>query len=109
MHYPPRPAVSPSPPHPTSFKVILRGHTLSASAEQTRFNVRGTTGTFTKMGTDIQEDQMKVISSPDGIYSEEYGVEPENIWATIDNVTSDGSIVRSMCATHVCALGLYFD
>ena len=94
LHYPPRPAASGL--QPTSFTAILRGHILSVRSSQIRYVVRGTHGTFLKSGVDVQEDQLKVIPSPAGIVQDEtYGVEPEEIWGTVENVGPDGKVVKS--------------
>ncbi|KAI0751506.1 oxidoreductase [Daedaleopsis nitida] len=91
---PPRAAASGV--QPTSFTAILRGHILSVRAPQLRYVVRGTRGTFLKYGVDIQEDQLKVIAHPTGIVQDGmYGVEPEDIWGTVDNLDADGSVARS--------------
>ena len=77
---------------PTSFTAILRGQILSVRAPQVRYVVRGTRGTFLKYGVDVQEDQLKAIASPAGIVQDgAYGVEPEGIWGTVDNLAADGS------------------
>ena len=95
LHYPPRPAASGL--QPTSFTAILRGHILSVRAPQVRYVVRGTHGTFLKHGVDVQEDQLKVIPSPAGIVqSEAYGVEPEDIYGTVESLDKDGKVVKSV-------------
>lgn len=95
LHYPPQKAASGV--QPQSLKVILRGHILSVRTPQVRYVVRGTRGTFLKGGVDVQEDQLKVIPSPAAIAaSAEYGVEPEDIWGTVENLGPDGQVVRSV-------------
>ncbi len=95
LHYPPRPAAKGL--QPTSFTAVLRGHILSVRSSQIRYVVRGTQGTFLKYGVDVQEDQLKVIPSPAGIVQDQaYGVEPEDIWATVENVGPDGKVVKSV-------------
>ncbi|KAI0761704.1 oxidoreductase [Irpex lacteus] len=89
LHYAPRtpPAGTPSPVKPTSFKVILRGAILSVKSPQVRYVVRGTTGTFSKFGVDVQEDQLKVIPKPADILTDAgYGQEPEAIYGTVENL-----------------------
>ncbi|KAI0320646.1 NAD-P-binding protein [Amylostereum chailletii] len=76
--------------HP--FTAILRGHILSVRASQLRFSVRGTKGTYIKYGVDVQEDQLRAMPGVDSIYKGDYGVEPETLWGTIDNLQEDGSV-----------------
>ena len=81
---------------PTSFTVILRGAILSVKSPQVRYIVRGTTGTFTKYGVDLQEEQLKVIKSPADIHtSTEYGLEPEELYGILENQRGD-DVVRSV-------------
>nr|VWO95202.1 Transcriptional regulator [Ganoderma boninense] len=95
LHYPPQPAASGL--QPTSFTAILRGHILSVRSPQVRYVVRGTQGTFLKYGVDVQEDQLKVIPSPADIaQSEGYGVEPEEIYGTVENLDGEGKVVKSI-------------
>ncbi|TFY69465.1 hypothetical protein EVJ58_g369 [Rhodofomes roseus] len=94
LHYPPRKAENGL--QPTSFTVILRGHILSVRSQQVRYVVRGLQGTYTKFGVDVQEDQLKVIPDPAQIAaSESYGVEPESLWGTLENLTTGDKIVKS--------------
>ncbi|TBU23481.1 oxidoreductase [Dichomitus squalens] len=96
LHYPPRPA-APGHVQPTSFTAILRGHILSVRSPQVRYVVRGTHGTYLKYGVDVQEDQLKVIPSPAGIVqSESYGVEPEEIYGTVESLGEGGEVVKSV-------------
>ncbi|KJA30068.1 hypothetical protein HYPSUDRAFT_126238 [Hypholoma sublateritium FD-334 SS-4] len=69
--------------------VTLRAHCLSVRAPQVRYIVRGTRGTYTKFGLDVQEDQLKVISSPSAILEERYGMEPEYLWGTLEKIEAD--------------------
>jgi hypothetical protein len=62
---------------------------------QLRYKVRGTKGTFIKYGVDTQEDQLRVLPKPDSIYAVDFGVEPEEIWGTVENLGADGSILKS--------------
>ena len=99
LHYPPLPSPS-SGVKPTSFTATIRGTLVSILSTQLRYVVRGTRGTYTKFGVDPQEDQLKVISSPNEIVdasSEQYGREPESIYATLENFAGGGAteIVRS--------------
>ncbi|KAF8914061.1 hypothetical protein CPB84DRAFT_1758277 [Gymnopilus junonius] len=69
--------------------VILRSHILSVRSPQVRYIVRGTQGTFVKYGIDVQEDQLKVISTPKAILEEPYGLEQEEIWGTVERIEAD--------------------
>ncbi|CDO74620.1 hypothetical protein BN946_scf184325.g7 [Trametes cinnabarina] len=94
LHYPPLKAASGV--QPQSLKVILRGHTLSVRSLQVRYVVRGTQGTYLKFGVDVQEDQLKVIPSPAAITSDaNYGVEPEDIWGTVEHLDAQSKVVKS--------------
>jgi len=87
FHYP----AGPKRPHP--FTAILRAHILSVRSPQLRYMVRGTQGTYIKYGLDVQEDQLKVISTPEAILEVQYGKEPESIWGTLENIEADGITV----------------
>lgn len=94
LHYPGLPAVG-SDVQPASLTCILRGHSLSVRTQQVRYVVRGVRGTFTKGGVDVQEDQLKVIPDIKQITtSPEYGVEPESIWGSVENITAGGKVVK---------------
>lgn len=80
-------------PHP--FTAILRAHILSVRHSQVRYVVRGTRGTYTKGGLDVQEDQLKVISTPQAILENQYGLEPQAIWGTLENLESDNVTVTT--------------
>ncbi|THH01844.1 hypothetical protein EW026_g894 [Hermanssonia centrifuga] len=96
LHYPALPAPSGSPIQPSSFTVILRASILSVKSQQVRYVVRGTTGTFTKYGVDVQEDQLKVIKSPQDIKQlANYGEEPEEIHGMLENLRGE-DVVRSV-------------
>ncbi|KDR83581.1 hypothetical protein GALMADRAFT_133012 [Galerina marginata CBS 339.88] len=79
--------------NPYPLTVILRSHILSVRSPQIRYIVRGAGGTFTKFGIDMQEDQLKVISSPSAILEEQYGMEPESIWGTVEKIEADDTTV----------------
>lgn len=79
--------------HPLT--VILRAHPLSVASRQVRYVVRGTTGTYTKYGVDVQEDQLKNIVHPKDIFSDDFGREPVEMWGQIEILNSDGTIVES--------------
>ncbi|KAG7097114.1 hypothetical protein E1B28_004492 [Marasmius oreades] len=68
---------------------ILRGHIISVKSPQLRYIVKGTKGTYTKYGVDIQEDQLKAISTPSDIFSNIYGLEPESMWGELENLEAD--------------------
>jgi predicted dehydrogenase len=88
MHY------SPGSCRPHPLTANLRAHILSVRAPQQRFIVRGTQGTFTKCGVDVQEEQLKVIASPSAIFEEDFGKEPQALWGTVENIESDGVSIR---------------
>lgn len=83
MHY------NPGPTKRYPVTVILRAHILSVRSPQLRYVVRGTQGTYSKFGVDLQEDQLKVISSPSAILEDQYGREPEYLWGTIEKMEAD--------------------
>ncbi|KAF5369971.1 hypothetical protein D9758_001186 [Tetrapyrgos nigripes] len=74
---------------PYPLTAILRAHVLSAKSPQLRYLVRGTKGTYTKYGLDVQEDQLKAMASPQGIFQEDFGKEAESIWGTIETIQED--------------------
>lgn len=81
--------------HP--FTAILRAHILSVRSPQLRYIARGTRGTYIKYGVDVQEDQLKVITTPAAILEERYGVEPESLWGTLENLEQDDiTVTKSM-------------
>lgn len=95
LRYPPRPAPA-GEVQPTSFTVILRGAILSVKSPQVRYVVRGTQGTYSKFGVDLQEDQLKAIKAPSDIFqSEAYGAEPEELWGILENQRGN-DVVRSV-------------
>ncbi|KAF9477669.1 NAD(P)-binding protein [Pholiota conissans] len=76
---------------------ILRSHTLSARAPQSRFIVRGTRGTYAKNGMDVQEVQLRAMSSPSAILEERYGMEPEYLWGAVETIEADDlTVTRSI-------------
>lgn len=81
---------SPNSARPYPFTVILRAHTLSVRSPQLRFVLRGTNGSYTKFGIDIQEDQLKAMPNVSDIFSAEYGREPREIWGTVASIGPDG-------------------
>ncbi|KAJ7591200.1 NAD(P)-binding protein [Mycena floridula] len=75
----------PSSARPHLFTAILRAHILSVTEKQVRFIVRGTRGTFRKVGLDIQEPQLKAMAHPSEIFTmANYGKEPKEIWGTLE-------------------------
>lgn len=78
-------------PHPMT--AILRAHILSVRSLQPRYIVRGTRGTYTKLGVDIQEDQLKTLTRPDAILEEGFGKEPEALWGTLETLEADETTV----------------
>ncbi|KAJ3575173.1 hypothetical protein NP233_g1293 [Leucocoprinus birnbaumii] len=78
----------PARPYPVT--AILRAHILSARSSQVRYLVRGTRGSFTKYGVDVQEDQLKVIPAPENILEIQHGKEPESLWGSLETVQADG-------------------
>jgi hypothetical protein len=76
--------------------VILRSHTLSVRSPQVRFIVKGTKGTYLKHGMDVQESQLRVLSSPNAIQEKQYGVEPECLWGTIERIEADELAVTKL-------------
>ena len=72
----------------------LRAHILSVRSPQPRYIVRGTKGTYTKFGVDVQEDQLKAMASPNGIFEDGFGREPEALWGTVENIEADDVSVR---------------
>ena len=98
LHYKALPAPAGSV-QPTSLTVTLRASILSVKAQQVRYIVRGTQGTFTKYGVDVQEGQLRVIPSPQGIHTQaDYGVEPEDIYGTVEVQRGD-HVVSSVWPT----------
>ncbi|KAI0068913.1 NAD-P-binding protein [Artomyces pyxidatus] len=81
---------------PHAIFVVLRAHILSVRTQQLRYKVRGTKGTYIKYGLDVQEDQLRVLPEPKAIYNPDYGLESESIWATVENIQSDGSVVKTV-------------
>ena len=69
--------------------VILKAHILSVRSPQVRFIVRGTKGTYLKYGMDVQESQLRVLSSPTAILENRYGMEPECLWGKIERIEAD--------------------
>ncbi|KAF8165194.1 hypothetical protein B0H34DRAFT_648131 [Crassisporium funariophilum] len=80
---------------PYPLTAILRSHILSVRSPQIRYIVRGTGGTYLKYGIDVQEDQLKVITSPNAILEEQYGMEPDYLWGTVEKMEADDLTVTT--------------
>ncbi|KAI5124855.1 hypothetical protein M0805_007288 [Coniferiporia weirii] len=78
-----------------AINVLLRAHILSARDPQLRFTVRGTGGTFVKYGLDVQEAQLKIMPSPQDIFSVDFGMEPEDIWGEVQTMEAEGRIAKT--------------
>jgi hypothetical protein len=76
--------------------VVLRAHTLSVRSPQVRFIVRGTKGTYLKYGMDVQEGQLRVLSSPNAILEKQFGLEPEYLRGTIEKIEADDLAVTKL-------------
>ncbi|KAJ7068142.1 hypothetical protein C8F01DRAFT_1117000 [Mycena amicta] len=74
---------------PRPVTAIARAQLLSVRSPQPRYYLLGTKGSYVKYGVDIQEDQLKAISSPSDIDAETYGVEPESLWGTLECLEAD--------------------
>ncbi|KAJ7499053.1 hypothetical protein FB451DRAFT_1204089 [Mycena latifolia] len=83
MHY----DASPNLPRPVT--AIARAQLTSVRSAQPRYTVLGTKGSYVKYGVDVQEDQLKVISTPSAIHEKGYGVEPESIWGVVECIEAD--------------------
>ncbi|KAL9712824.1 hypothetical protein Ac2012v2_004062 [Leucoagaricus gongylophorus] len=79
-----------NPNRPYPITVILRAHVLSVRTPPLRFIVRGTRGSYIKYGVDTQEDQLKVITTPESILEDQHGKEPESLWGVLETVREDG-------------------
>lgn len=88
MHYP----AGPSRKYPLIAN--LRAHILSVRSPQPRYIVRGTNGTYTKFGVDVQEDQLKAMTTPNAIFDYGFGREPEVLWGAVENIEADNVSVR---------------
>ncbi|KAJ7507663.1 hypothetical protein B0H11DRAFT_1967987 [Mycena galericulata] len=83
MHY----DAGPNLPRPVT--AIARAQLLSVRSPQPRYAVLGTKGSYVKYGVDVQEDQLKIITTPNAIHETGYGVEPESIWGTLECLEAD--------------------
>ncbi|KAJ6539212.1 hypothetical protein B0H19DRAFT_1177724 [Mycena capillaripes] len=78
---------------PRPVTAIARAQLLSVRSPQPRYTVLGTKGSYVKYGVDVQEDQLKVISTPTTIHEQNYGVEPESIWGILECLEEDDATV----------------
>ncbi|EPT02790.1 hypothetical protein FOMPIDRAFT_99835 [Fomitopsis schrenkii] len=87
----------------TAFIENIRGIGDARVDDCLRYVVRGTTGTYTKTGLDVQEQQLRAYADPEDILKDPaYGVEPEALWGTLENLTREsggGEVVNSMWPT----------
>ncbi|KAF7355197.1 NAD binding rossmann fold [Mycena sanguinolenta] len=90
---------------PRPVTVIARAQLLSVRSAQPRYVVLGTNGSYIKYGVDVQEDQLKVISSPAAIHDSNYGVEPESIWGTVECLEADDATMTK--STWPSEVGCY--
>lgn len=91
MHYPAGSAL------PRPMTAILRAHILSVRSSQLRYLVRGTHGSYTKYGVDVQEDQLKTFNDPaTQIHAEGFGKEPETLWGTLETIGHNDQITTAM-------------
>jgi phage terminase large subunit GpA-like protein len=82
---------------PRPVTAIARAQLLSVRALQPRYVILGTKGSYVKYGVDVQEDQLKVIATPSAIHEKDYGVEPEEIWGTLECLeVNDVTMTKSM-------------
>ena len=52
-----------------------------------------------KYGIDTQEDQLRIIKSPSAILENQFGMEPEYLWGTVEKMEADDATVAK--ATYV--------
>jgi predicted dehydrogenase len=57
---------------------------------------------------DVQESQLRVLSSPTAILQNRYGMEPEDLWGTIERIEADDLTVTKSIWPSVEA-GVYTD
>ena len=78
-------------PGPTQTCCCGKAKDEAEFAPQVRFIARGTKGTFTKFGVDGQEDQLKAMASPNAVFDDSYGAEPESLWGSVETLNPDGT------------------
>lgn len=87
LHY------SPDETKPYPITAILRSHFLSVRSPQLRYSVKGSKGTFTKSGVDVQEDQLK--ARPASLSSPDFGTEPGDIYGVLEILQEDGTVTKT--------------
>jgi predicted dehydrogenase len=75
--------------HLPHLKITLRAGMLVKLAGP-RYTIHGTSGTFQKYGTDVQEDQLKNKLTPANF--DQFGVEPTTQWGRLVTETEDQTI-----------------
>jgi len=91
-------------PHP--LQAILRGHLLTVRDPQLRYVVRGTKGTFSKFGVDLQEEQLKKGMR---IGDVGLGVEGPEIAAKVEVVGEGGITSQSIQSLPGSYISLYHN
>lgn len=83
--------------HYPAVTAILRAQILSVRSTQLRFLVRGTKGSYTKYGGDVQESQLKTLNDPyTEIHTEGFGKEPESLWGVVETIGDDDQITTDI-------------
>lgn len=77
--------------NPYILTATLRGHLLSVRKPQLRYIVRGSKGTYSKFGIDVQEEQMK-SQGVKAFEREDSGREPPEIWGDLELAQDNGDI-----------------
>jgi predicted dehydrogenase len=75
----------------------LRAHFLSARSPQFRYSVKGTRGSYTKGGVDVQEHQLKEGVS---VFDHAFGVEPEDIHGLLEILQPDSTVLKTRRVTY---------
>ncbi|KAF8591475.1 oxidoreductase [Ramaria rubella] len=96
LHY------SPNAQKPYPITVILRAHFLSARNPQFRYSIKGTKGSYTKEGVDVQEDQLKEGVVP--VHDPVFGMEPDELHGVLEILQSDSTIVKTRYAPPLAKL-----
>jgi len=77
---------------PVPITAILRSHFQSVRNPQLRYSIKGMKGSFTKLGVDVQEDQLKTRTS---IFDTAFGIEPDEVHGTLELLQSDVKITTT--------------
>jgi hypothetical protein len=77
--------------NPYILTATLRGHLLSVRKPQLRFIVRGSKGTYSKYGIDVQEEQMQSQGAK-SFSSDDAGREPAGLWGELELAEENGDI-----------------